>query len=194
MTLHAILGNFKITQVNLGAKLHNLSTPKLGPMFYQVADTFFNLTWKYKDRIKKDCQIKKLDLIGGTGLPILANADPDKQTFQKFFDQGLEKYWNQIKKLASPDAIQELDLIKQKEKTRISLELWIKLVYDFLLAYPNSKNKQELINILGCLYFGRAASFFDQNDQLTPEQSERKVRRRAKVFFKLRKYFINQIQ
>ena len=41
MTMHALMGNFKTEQTNLGAKIHKPSAPKLGPMFTQVLTTFF---------------------------------------------------------------------------------------------------------------------------------------------------------
>ncbi len=192
MTLYAIFGGFNLCQVNLGAKLHNLSTPKLGPMFYQVTNTLFGLLWQNKDKIKKDCPIEKIELLGGTSLPILANANPDKEAFQKIFEQGLKKYWPQIKVFASPEVVKSLTDLRNKEINKINLDLWTKIVYDFLLAYQKDENKEAVINSLGCLYFGRTVSFF--KNKLTPEEAEARVRRRAKMFYNRRNYFIRQIQ
>ena len=43
MTMHAILGDFKVCEVGLGAKVHKASSPKLGPMFTQVVTTLFEI-------------------------------------------------------------------------------------------------------------------------------------------------------
>jgi len=48
MTLNAILGQFKICEVGLGAKIYKASVPKLGPMFTQVVTTLFEFLVRTK--------------------------------------------------------------------------------------------------------------------------------------------------
>ncbi|MDY7036367.1 MAG: glycosyltransferase, partial [Thermodesulfobacteriota bacterium] len=50
MSLNAVLGDFKICEVGLGAKIHKASAPKLGPMFTQVVTTLFDFILAEKDK------------------------------------------------------------------------------------------------------------------------------------------------
>ncbi len=192
MSLTAFFAGVKTCQVNLGSKLHNLSTPKLGAMFTQVTDTFFKIILKHLAEIKKRKEVEKIPVLGGRGLPILANAKPEEERFRKFFLDGLDSHWPLITKIVSPSVKAGLEKIRQNKEDMIDLGLWVKIVYEFLLEYKKSKDRLAVLEALGCLYFGRAASFFRENGNLTPEEAEKRVVRRAKYFFKKRDYFLDR--
>lgn len=64
MTLEAIIGNYKICQVNLGQKIHKPSSPKLGPMFSQVVATIFKQIVTTKDKWMKTDKVMKIPMFG----------------------------------------------------------------------------------------------------------------------------------
>lgn len=194
MSLSAYLKGAKTCQVNLGSKLHNLSNPKLGPMFFQVTETLFKLILENLDRIEKETQIKEIPLFGGKELPILANANPDQELFRGSFWEQLDRQWDLIVKIVSPSVKKELEKIRSKKDGLFNLELWTKIVYDFLYGYKVNRYAPSVIEALGCLYFGQVASFFKENEHLTPEQAEKEVVKRAKYFFKERDYFFNKLE
>jgi glycosyltransferase involved in cell wall biosynthesis len=193
MSLIAFLEGMKTCQVNLGSKIHNLSNPKLGPMFFQVAETLFEIISKHLAQIKDKAKVQKVVVLGGKRLPVLANTKPDEELFRKIFLDNLDSCWSLIAETVSQSVKQELAVIRQKKQGNIGLDLWTRIVYDFLSAYVGSHDP-SLIKALGCLYFGRAASFFSKNGRLTPEQAEREVIKRAKYFFKKRDYFLKKIK
>jgi len=212
MSLTALLKKVKIGQVNLGSKIHNLSNPKLGPMFFQVTEALFKIILNNLDQIKDEIKVRKVEVLGGSSLPIMANAHPIRELFEKTFLDNLKSSWPTIEKAVSQPVKNELFKIYknrpqikalcpwlwgekpiQEKEYEINLDLWTKIVYDFLLAYKKSNYQSDIIKTLGCLYFGRAASFFKENGNLTPEDMEKRVIRGAKHFFKNRDYFLNKI-
>ena len=83
--------------------------------------------------------------------------------------------------------------IYQQKESQIDLELWLKIVYDFILGYQKEKSPQ-VIKALGCLYFGRVASFFKENGRLAPEEIEKKVVETARYFYQHRNYLISKLK
>lgn len=63
MTLNAIKSGCKIGQIDLGAKVHNPSLPKLNRMFLEVGEALFDFLIKNKKLWKKSAKIKKSPLI-----------------------------------------------------------------------------------------------------------------------------------
>lgn len=193
MSLTAFFENAKVGQVNLGSKIHNLSNPNLGPMFFQVTETFFKMISANLDKVKKTTKIQKPALIGGNELPILANSDPLKEIFMKTFLDNLDFHWETIEKSVSSLVLNDLTKIYKSRTETISLELWLKIVYDFLFAHKESNYSADIIKALGCLYFGRVASFFNNNGKHTPEEIEEEIVKNANYFFENRDYFLSKI-
>jgi glucosylglycerate synthase len=193
MSLTAFFQNAKVAQVNLGSKIHNLSNPKLGPMFLQVTETFFKIILANLDKVKKTKKIQRPILFGGKELPILANSNPLKEIFFKTFLDNLDFHWQVIEKSVSKPVLSDLTKIYKSRTEIISLELWLKIVYDFLFAYKQSNYSADIIKALGCLYFGRVASFFNNNGKFTPEEIEAEVTENANLFFENRNYFLSKL-
>lgn len=183
----------KTCQVNLGSKIHNLSNPKLGPMFFQVAGTFFKMISEHIDEVKEKINVEEVLIIGDDKLPSLSNTHPDKELFRGIFWGKLDDSWKVIKNTVSKEVYNKLSKIRKEKDIEIGLNLWTKIVYDFLLKYPKSKDKDLLIEALGCLYFGRVARFYGDNGHLTSKKAEQAVIKRAKYFYKQRDYFLKKI-
>ncbi len=194
MSLGAFLSKAKTCQVNLGSKLHNLSNPKLGSMFYQVTETLFKIIASNLDKIKEVDEVDKVPILGSKSLPILANAIPDEELFRSIFWDNLECHWDLIKNIIKEPIKQKFIKDIQKKEIAIDLKIWTKIIYDFLHAYcQEDYDKPDLIKALGCLYFGRIVSFYKENGNCTPEEIEKEVIKRVKYFFKKRNYFLNKI-
>ncbi len=192
MSLTAFFNRMETCQVNLGSKIHNLSNPKLGPMFSQVSGTLFKMISENFNHIKRNIEIKKIPIKGDDQLPALSNSLPNKELFRKIFWDNLDSFWPTIKQAVSKPVYEKLNKIRKEKQGEIGLDLWTKIVYDFLCSYPGSKDKFILIDSLGCLYFGRMARFFIENGHLAPTEVEQVVIKRAKYFFKKRDYFLKK--
>ncbi len=194
MSLTALFDKrMRVCQANLGSKLHDLSTPKLGPMFFQVTGTLFDALLGDLDQIKKRKEVEKIDVKGGRQLPILANAEPEEELFRKIFLEKYSQNCHIITKALGEKISSKLNY-SLKNGTEVNEELWSKIVYDFLAFYKkNGVRKSALIEALGCLFFGRVATFFKEIGGLAPEEAEKRIAKQARHFFKNRNYFVSQI-
>jgi len=195
MTLNAIKSRGRIGQVDLGAKVHKPSAPKLDNMFLEVADTFFwflsenkNL-WNKKIKIKKPvlvCQVKNKEKY-----PVL---DFDYKKIEKKVFSEFKKNYKALKPFISKDICFCLEEMFLKEKSlKIDSKLWPEIVYQFLAVYQkNKKKREEVIKLLRALYFGRVVCFAKEVSSKNREQAEKIIQNQAHHFFKTRDYLFSQ--
>ncbi len=193
MSLNAFLKGFKIAQVNLDSKIHNLSAPKLGPMFFQVTETLFNIILDNLDQIKSRKKIERPEIIGGESLPVLDSIDLPKELFRKNFLENLTFCQKLARETLSQPVKEDLDKIYQDKEGEITLELWVRIVYDFIYNYQQNGYSKEIIEALGCFYFGRVASFFKNGNDLSQSDLEKKIKESADYFYEHRDYLLNKI-
>ncbi len=63
MTLNAIKSGYKLGEVNLGSKIHKVSTPKLDSMFLEVSGSLFQFLSENRNLWKKETEIQKPPLV-----------------------------------------------------------------------------------------------------------------------------------
>lgn len=185
MTTNAILGNFKICKVNLGAKIHDAKDPShsLSPMFRQVIGTLFEIIIKNKNIIKKLKQVKQIPVLGGKKLKKPQTFKVDNNNIKKKFTQGLKINNKTIKKILDKENFKKIN-------KGINAELWSNIVYDYIIAYKKDKN---IIESLIPLWFGRIHSFVNETINLTTEQAEKNILKQAKIFYKNRNYLLERL-
>ena len=182
MTTSAIMGNFKICQIGLGAKIHKPSAPNLGRMFIEVIDTLFSNTLKSKRFISKVSKVKSTD-IKGIKLKKPQNLKVNKAKIKQKAADGIDKFSSLYKKILPPNI-----LINIKEN--ITKETWCIIVYSFLKKFKNNRSK-EFIEALSYLYFMRVYSFIEETEKMSSERAEKKIKEQAKLFFKRRNLFLS---
>jgi glycosyltransferase involved in cell wall biosynthesis len=194
MTMHALMGSFKIEQTNLGAKVHKPSAPKLGPMFTQVLTTFFKFIKAHKrkwlnPKVKNDminfgkgrleeCQTLSVDYKGMKEASIfdfVANEDT-------------------LKRALSPNVYRKLKKMYNKKIVDINAKLWNKILYDFVYTYNNSYSHTDLIEAMKSLYFGRFTTFFKTTLEKPSFECESEIKRQAQIFWKNRDYLLNKFK
>lgn len=194
MTLNAVFGNFKMAQVDLQNKIHKPSAPKLGPMFFQVADTCLRImTQNKKEWLKK---------IEASTPPVLYqfknHAKPQKLSvdYKDLKEQSLYEfsiYYKILKKYLSTSVYKKLEkMYFQNKVLDIRTDLWIKILYDILHAYDKESSKMAIVRALRPLYFGRTVSFIKNTLELTSEESERQIQNQAEHLYKKRDYLLNK--
>ncbi|MDP7140844.1 MAG: hypothetical protein QF506_00630 [Candidatus Woesearchaeota archaeon] len=181
MTTSAIMGNFKICQIGLGAKVHKSSAPNLGRMFIEVIDTLFSNTLKSKKFISRVSKVKSTPVFGiKLGKP--QNLKVNKAKIRKKAVDGIDKFSSLYKKVLSPEVL--IDIRKN-----ISKETWCAIVYTFLKEFKRSHSR-KLIEALSYLYFMRVCSFIEETEKMSSERTEKKIKEQAEIFFKRRKFFL----
>ena len=194
LTMNAIFGNFKIAQANLQNKIHKPSTPKLGPMFFQVADTCFRLILQNKKE-----WLKK---INPSTPPILYqfknHTKPQKLSidYKDIKEKSLYEFslhYETLQKNLSPVIYKKLEKMYFEEKTlNIGSGLWSKIIYEMLYAYDKNSSKTAVIRALRPLYFGRTVTFIKKTLELSSKASEEKIQRQARRFYQDRNYLLNK--
>ncbi|RKY20004.1 MAG: glycosyl transferase [Planctomycetota bacterium] len=191
MTATAIFSGAKVCQVNLVRKIHKSSTPNLGPMFVHVVGAFFEIIKSNLDKVKEVTQIKEVPILGSKNIPEVKNTIPDWSNFERSFKEEFELREDRIEECVSEEIQSKIEEIKQDKIVNIDVDMWMKIVYDFLYSFQKEEDSNS-IKALRCLYFGRVASFFREIAPLSPAQSEEKVVEQARYFFKNRDYFLSK--
>jgi len=194
LTLNAILGDFKIAQVDLESKIHKPSTPKLGPMFFQVADTCLRLITQNKKE-----WLKKIEShIPPTFYQIKQYSPPQKLSidYKDLKQKSLYEFslhYQTLKEHLSSAVYKKLEKMYFQEKTlNIGSGLWSKIVYEMLCTYDKSGSKMTIIRALRPLYFGRTVTFIKRTLELSSKESEIKIQRQAERFYKNRNYLLKK--
>lgn len=194
ITLNAIFGEFKIAQVDLQNKIHKPSAPKLGPMFFQVADTCFRMVLQNKKKWLKKITSRTPPILCQAKIP----AKPQKLSidYKDLKQKSLYEFslhYKILQKHLSPIIYKELEkMYFQKKSLTISSILWVKILYEMLYAYDKSGSKMTIIRALRPLYFGRTVAFIKETLELSFEESERKIQAQAEYFYKNRNYLLNK--
>jgi len=200
MTTTAINERFKIEQVFLGAKLHDVKDPAedLGPMFRQVISTLFYLMGKYEAnwrKVKESCAVKiRRDIEKDVKPePVEVNYDKLREEFLDGFDHFSPMY----RQIIDPDNYYKLEKnvkkAKQNDVIDFAPELWAKILYDFAFTYQSwSRNRRRLVDIMTPLYFGRTAAYCQEVADLGDEEAEQIIEKQAGAFEKLKPYLIRK--
>ena len=194
MTMHAIIGDFKIEQTNLGAKVHKPSAPKLGPMFTQVLTTFFKFIKANKNKwARKEV---KGDIINfGKGrLEECQTLSVDYKAMKAASIFNFAANEETIKRALNPLLYRRLKRMYGRKVVNIDAKMWNKILYDFVYAYNTSYSHTDLIEALKSLYFGRFTTFFKTTLEKTTIECEDEINSQAQMFWKNRGYLLGKFK
>lgn len=193
MTTTALADGFKVCQAFLGAKIHDAKDPgaDLANMFVQVIASVFDLMQTYEARWTGVAVAEDVPLFGfphGVGLePVDVNVERMLGIFRSAL-RDLTEVWRQVipqQTLAEVTALDHADV----QSFRFPDSLWVKLVYDFAVAYHRRVMPgQQLLRSLVPLYLGRTASFVLQTIDSDAQQVERTIRDLANEYVTQKSY------
>ena len=84
-----------------------------------------------------------------------------------------------------------LDIPPDPADFHLTAELWIRCLYDALVAYHrDGVDRERLLAGLTPLYFGRTAGFISDTVELTTDQAERVIDDQARQFEELKPYLV----
>lgn len=193
MTMNAILGGFNICETGLGAKRHKPSAPKLGPMFIQVVSTAFLTV------LRNISAWRDLDAIDRPALFGLRHMDPpqdltiDRDAIKQQAIDGFKQHQALLEKSLSPRVYSELSQMFAGGNIDITAEQWITSVYDMIVAFRDSDDRNMLVESFKGLYFGRALSFMNKTWDLSNEDAEDEILAQAQLFHDMRGYLIEKL-
>ncbi|HHL38984.1 MAG TPA: glycosyltransferase [Deltaproteobacteria bacterium] len=195
MTMHAILGGFKLCQTGLGAKIHKPSAPKLGIMFEQVIGTFLS-TLLDNRALWINGGFKGVVELERWGLKELSepqdlkfNMVEMKEKCRSYYDQ----YKEFIRELLPSYAFDMIDEMISMDYFAIDIMLWSQVVYTLMHRYDISRDREtrgKILDALKPLYFARTISFNYNTWKYSVRYAEAEVRRQAMGFASQRYYLL----
>jgi glycosyltransferase involved in cell wall biosynthesis len=193
MTTTAIADGFKVCESFLGAKIHDAKDPgaDLAAMLVQVVSAVFDLMETYEDRWKEVEGAEDVPLFGfphGVGLePVRVNVG----RMVGIFRQGVRDLGEVWAQALDEQTMKEVTALGEHENEafRFPDPLWVRVVYDYALAYRRrAMNRELLLRALVPLYLGRTASFVAQNMESGAEAVEGSIRALADEFVREKGY------
>jgi glycosyltransferase involved in cell wall biosynthesis len=198
MTHSAINEGFAVCQTRLGAKIHDAKDPAsdLGPMFRQVVGTLFGLAGRYQDRWLK---VRGSHPIPEYGFERVIAPEVVEVSHEKLID-GFETArlsqggaWGELLAAEQLERVMSLDVPSLPRAFHFPAELWIRCLYDALVAYHRpGVDRDRLLAALTPLYFGRTAGFIAETDEMTTDQAERVIEAQAREFETLKPYLVSR--
>jgi glucosylglycerate synthase len=196
MTHSAINEGFAVCQARLGAKIHDAKDPAsdLGPMFRQVVGTLFSLAGHYENRWLR---VRGSHPIPEYGFERVVAPEPIEVNHAKLIDNfenarlSQRDVWAQMLSEEQLERVMTLDVPPRPSDFHFPAELWIRCLYDTLVAFHRpGAVREQLLAALTPLYFGRTAGFITQTLDMTTDQAERVIDAQAREFEELKPYLV----
>ncbi len=190
LTTTAVAEGFKVIQTALGVKIHDPKDPaaSLGPMFNQVVGTLFMLMQKYEDRWRDVRDIKPVPVFGEIEV---REPEPVKVTLELLKEKARNLFEENEKILERALSKETFEEVKEVLRTfDFDDVLWSHVLFDGAVAYKNGilKNAEPLVS----LYFAKTADFVEKTRDMTTEEAEKLVLKRAETFLKEKDYLLER--
>ena len=198
MTHSAINEGFAVCQARLGAKIHDAKDPAgdLGPMFRQVVGTLFKLAGRYEDRWLR---VRGSHPIPEYGFERVVAPEEIAVNHAKLIDNfeaarlTQRSVWAEMLNDEQLERVMTLELDGEPSNFHFSAELWVRCLYDALVAYHRpDADREQLLAALTPLYFGRTAGFISDTLDMTTDQAERVIDDQARQFEELKPYLVTR--
>ncbi len=188
MTTTAIADEFGVCQSFLGAKIHDAKDPgtDLAEMLLQVVSSVFDLMNTYHHRWRDIHGADEVPLFGfphGVGLePVPVNVERMLSIFRQGL-QDLPEVWEGV--LPADTRHEIMALGECSSPFRFPDPLWVRVVYDFALAYHRRVMPgDQLLRSLVPIYLGWTASFVLRTEESGAGDVEGVVRGLAEEFLR----------
>jgi hypothetical protein len=192
MSTLAVVEGHRVCQAALGAKLHDPKDPgaDLGPMFRQVVGSLFALAGKYHAGWARTKELVEPTTFG---LRASFTADPVRISVDRLvegFVDGRERHGSLWRDVVAPESF---DALTRSPEPTIPPDLWIRVVYDFLVAYNARRASPEaLLDALLPLYFARTATYVREAADLTDDEAEAAIDQVVDAAVSLKPYLVER--
>lgn len=195
MTTTAVAEGFKVCQSFLGAKIHDPKDPSadLASMLSQVIGSVFFLMEEYYDCWSK---ISGSESVPEFGFKFEVGLEPVRINLERMVDsfkQGVSDLTGVWKKILGEDTIRGLSHLASYNvlEFRFPLKLWVKIIYDFALAYRRKVMVREhILKSLTPLYLGTVASFVNETLESSALEIEEKIEEICREFEREKDYLL----
>ncbi|MBE7415413.1 MAG: glycosyl transferase family 2 [Deltaproteobacteria bacterium] len=196
MTTEALAGRFKVCQAYLGAKIHDPKDPgaDLRDMFVQVVGSLMSLTEKHSAQwrsAENSIEVPTFGFKYQVGVvPIKASVEGMLRHF-RLGAENLGEIWAGFMDRETVDALARMARA-EAASFRFPKEMWVRMVYDYILAYHERKlQPEQLLKTLIPLYYGRTASFFLETVDMNDEEAEAVVEEVSAEYERQKEYLVS---
>ncbi len=186
MTTTAIAEGYKICQAFLGLKIRHPKHPAvdLPTMLVQVVGSVFSLMEEYQSVWQSVKGSVPTPVFGSQPELDVGPAPVSVQRIVSGFKQGLRDLLPIWEIILAPDTLAELlPLGLATEEFHFPSELWVRVIYDFALAYhERALHREHLLKALTPLYLGWTASFILETERHTAAQVDEVIERLARQY------------
>jgi len=159
-------------------------------MFVQVVSSVFDLMEAYAEKWRAVTTAEEVPLFGfrhGVGLePVQVNVD----RMASIFRQGVRDLHEVWQHALAPDNLAEIALLAERAAPlRVPDSLWVRVVYDFAVAYHRrALPREQLLQSLVPLYLGRTASFVHETASTSAGEVDEIIRGLTDEFVRQKDY------
>ncbi len=197
MSTTAVAEGYKVCQAFLGAKIHDPKEPSadLAQMLQQVVGSVFMLMELYEEVWKAVEGSQDVPVFGfryTVGVePVYVNLGRMLERFRLGLRE-LAGLWEQI---LSAELLQALREMAAEEPFRLPDELWVRIIYEFALAWhAKVMSRQHILRSLTPLYLGKVASFVLQTQHSSPQEVEDRLEALCLAFEQNKHYLVQRWQ
>jgi len=167
MTTTALVGDFRVCQAYLGAKIHDAKDPgaHLADMLVQVTGALFRqieAQEPFWSKIEGSEPVPDFGFRYEVGLePVNVNVERMRTTFRN----GVREFAELYAQVLGPETLAACERLAAgpDEAFALPADLWVRIVYDFVIAYHHRRLLPDhLLRTLTPLYLGRTASWVNE--------------------------------
>lgn len=197
MTSIAIVRHFKVCQTFLGApKSHRAKDPAahLGPMFYQVVGTMFQLAVDFEYLWKETTESLPTSIFG-FGLGVKEDPPPVSVSTDKLFKsflRGWDEYGEIWQQVIAPLNLEDLLRAKDQAMDRVKFpaDLWARVLFDYIVAYRDGVVERPLLlNSLIPIYYLRTLGFVNATRDMDIKGTEEFLEEECRIM-EAEKYYL----
>ena len=113
------------------------------------------------------------------------------------FREGVSMYMPVWEKILEAENCEKIKEVAKMENSHFELpdELWIKSLFDFVLAHKKKSDdldRNKIIEVLVPIYYARVASFVRKTENLDSHQAEEVINQQCGAFEKLKPYLVSR--
>lgn len=197
MTTQALVEGHRVWEALLGARPNEPRRPgaDLPTTISQVVGAVFALMERHDEAWP---EVRGSAPVPAVGTPSEALVEPVQVNVGKMvnaFRQGLRDLLPLWEQILAPETLADLYALEDLavEEFRFDPELWVRVVYDFALAYHfRVLHRDHLLRCLTPLYLGRTAAFVQESWDRPAEEAERIVERLCREFERGKSYLVDR--
>ncbi|MCP4683494.1 MAG: glycosyltransferase [Desulfobacterales bacterium] len=200
MTTLAISQRVQICQSFMGRpKIHRTKDPgaHLGPMFRQVVGTIFSMMGRC-DSFWTKIKFSRPTAIYGFGLgevEMPPKVEVDMENLLQKFHTGFHEYNHVWEKILTGDVHKKLLEIRSMNDQEFNFptDLWARILFDTAIAYRDTiLDRDEIMDSLIPLYFGRTLSFVKKTQRMSMKQAEEAIEEDCVTFEMTKPYLLQR--